>query len=106
MDCLSRDVGIRQAVQQGLSATQRGADDIVSLLDDCSLLLALDVATIQEAQGSSPPADGCWRPMAALDHWDKSIGAVQERLQVARDAIARLKSENLRLKQELTWQLP
>jgi uncharacterized protein YdcH (DUF465 family) len=44
--------------------------------------------------------------LAALDYWDESIGAVQERLQVARDAIARLKSENLRLKEELTWQLP
>ena len=105
MDCLSPKIGIRQALQQGLSATQRGADDIVSLLDDCSLLLALDVATIQEAQGSSQPADS-WSPMAELDHWDESIGAVQERLQVARDAIARLKSENLRLKEELTWQLP
>ena len=106
MDCLSRNVGIRQALQQGLSATRRGADDIVSLLDDCSLLLALDVATIQEAQGSNPPADGCWHPTAALDYWDESIGVVQERLQVAREAIARLKSENLRLKKELTWQLP
>ena len=106
MDCLSPKIGIRQALQQGLSATQRGADDIVSLLDDCSLLLALDVATIQEAQGGPPPADGCWCPTAALDYWDESIGAVQERLQVARDAIARLKSENLRLKEELTWQLP
>jgi hypothetical protein len=106
MDSLSSKVGIRQAVQQGLSATQRGADDIVSLLDDCSLLLALDVATIQEAQGAPVPDDGCWRPLAALDYWDESIGAVQERLQVARDAIARLKSDNLRLKEELTWQLP
>ena len=106
MECLTPKVGIRQALQQGLSATQRGADDIVSLLDDCSLLLALDVATIQEAQGGRQPDDPCWRPLAALDHWDESIGAVQERLQVARDAIARLKSDNLRLKEELTWQLP
>jgi hypothetical protein len=106
MDCLSPKVGIRQALQQGLSETQRGADDIVSLLDDCSLLLALDVATIQEAQGAAPPDDGCWRPLAALDYWDERIGAVQERLQVARDAIARLKSDNLRLKEELAWQLP
>jgi hypothetical protein len=105
MDCLIPNVGMRQALQQGLSAARRGADDIVSLLNDCSLLLALDVATIQEAQGSLEPPDGCWRPMAALDYWDESIGAVQERLQVARDAIARLKSDNLRLKEELTWQL-
>ena len=105
MDCLIPNVGIRQALQQGLSAIRRGADDIVSLLNDCSLLLALDVATIQEAQGSLEPTDGCWRPTAALDYWDESIGAVQERLQVARDAIARLKSDNLRLKEELTWQL-
>ena len=106
MDCLSSNAGIRQALQRGLSATQRGADDIVSLLDDCSLLLALDVATIQEAQGSSQPANGSWCPIAELDGWDESIGAVQERLQVAKDAIARLKFENLRLKEELTWQLP
>jgi hypothetical protein len=106
MDCVSPEVGIRQALQQGLSATQRGADDIVSLLDHCSLLLALDVATIQEAQGAPTPSDSCWRPLAALDYWDESIGAVQQRLQVARDAIARLKSDNQRLKEDLTWQLP
>ena len=93
MDCLSRHDCIREALQEDLSVTQRGADDIVSQLDDCSLVLALDVAAIREAQGSS-------------DQWDERIRAVQDRLQVARDAIARLKSENLRLRKELTWQLP
>jgi hypothetical protein len=106
MDCLSRHAGIREALQRDLSETQRGADEIVSLLDDCSLILALDIAAIREAQGSSDPCNGSGCPIAELDHWDQRIGAVQERLQVARDAIARLKSENLRLKQELTWQLP
>ena len=106
MDCLSRQAGVREALQRDLSETQRGADDIVSLLDDCSLALALDVAAIREAQGGSEAGSGSWCPMAELDSWDRSIGALQERLQVAREAIARLKSENLRLKQELTWQLP
>ena len=106
MDCLSRHAGIREALQEDLSATQRGADDIVSLLDDCSLVLALDIAAIREAQGSSEPGDDSCCPVAELDQWDERIAAVQERLQVARDTIARLKSENLRLRKELTWQLP
>ena len=106
MDCLSRHAGIREALKKDLSATQRGADDIVSLLDDCALVLALDVAAIREAQGSCDPADSSCCPVAELDYWDERIGAVQERLQVAREAIARLKSENLRLRQELAWQLP
>ena len=105
MDCLSRHDCIREALQEDLSATQRGADDIVSRLDDCSLVLALDVAAIREAQGSESGEDSCC-PVAELDQWDERIAAVQDRLQVAREAIARLKSENLRLRKELTWQLP
>ena len=106
MDCLSRHDCIREALQEDLSASQRGADDIVSLLDDCSLVLALDIAAIREAQGSGESGDGSCCPVAELDQWDERIRAVQDRLQVARDAIARLKSENLRLRKELTWQLP
>jgi hypothetical protein len=106
MDCLSRHDCIREALQEDLSVTQRGADDIVSRLDDCSLVLALDVAAIRAAQGSSEPGDDSCRPVAELDQWDERIAAVQDRLQVAREAIARLKSENLRLRKELTWQLP
>jgi len=106
MDCLSRHDCIREALQEDLSASHRGADDIVSLLDDCSLVLALDIAAIREAQGSGESGDGSCCPVAELDQWDERIRAVQDRLQVARDAIARLKSENLRLRKELTWQLP
>jgi len=106
MDCLSRHDCIREALQEDLSATQRGADDIVSLLDDCSLVLALDIAAIREAQGSGESGDSSCCPVTELDQWDERIRAVQDRLQVARDAIARLKSENLRLRKELTWQLP
>jgi hypothetical protein len=106
MDCLSRHDCIREALQEDLSVTQRGADDIVSQLDDCSLVLALDVAAIREAQGSSEPGDESCCAVAELDQWDERIAAVQDRLQVAREAIARLKSENLRLRKELTWQLP
>ena len=106
MDCLSRHAGIREALQRDLSATQRRADDIVLLLDDCALVLALDVAAIREAQGSSPPGDDASCPVAELDYWDERIGAVQDRLQAARDLIARLKSEHLQLRKELAWQLP
>ena len=106
MDCLSRHTGIREALQRDLSATQRGADDIVLLLDDCALVLALDVAAIREAQGGSPPPDGSCCPVAELDYWDERIGAVQDRLQAARDAIAHLKSENQQLRKDLAWQLP
>src|SRR5438093_13569167 len=88
MDCLSRHAGIREALQEDLSVTQRGADDIVSLLDDCSLVLALDVAAIREAQGSSQSGDGSSCPVAELDQWDERIAAVQDRLRVAREAIA------------------
>lgn len=105
MDCLSQHDCIRDALQEDLSATQRGADNIVSRLDDCSLVLALDVAAIREAQGAGEPGDSCC-PVAELDRWDERIAAAQDRLQVAREAIARLKSENLRLRKELTWQLP
>lgn len=106
MDCLSRHAGIREAVQKDLCATQRGADEIVSLLDDCSLVLAVDVAAIREAQGSYQPGPGSACPIADLDQWDQRLGEVVERLTSARRAIARLKSENLQLKAELAWQLP
>src|SRR5260370_32479622 len=106
MDCLSRHDTIREALQEDLSVTQRGADDIVAQLDDCSLVLALDVAAIRAAQGSSESADDSCCPVAQLDQWDERIAAFQDRLQVAREAIARLKPENLRPRKELTWQFP
>jgi|SRR5438067_6922419 hypothetical protein len=106
MDCLSRHAGIREALQKDLSAAQQDADDIVRLLDDCALALALDVAAIRAAQGSTQGAEGSRCPVAELDYWDERIRAVQDRLQVARGAIAQLKSENLQLRKELAWQLP
>src|SRR5436309_13043105 len=96
MDCLSRHDCIREALQEDLSATQRGADDIVSLLDDCSLVLALDIAAIREAQASAESGDGSCCPVAELDQWDERIRAVKDRLQVARDAMARRTSETAR----------
>jgi len=106
VDHLSRHAGIREAVQKDLCVTQRGADEIVSLLDDCSLVLAVDVAAIREAQGASEPPPDATCPIADLDHWDQRLGEVQQRLTAARETIARLKSENLRLKEALAWQLP
>jgi len=107
MDWVQRHSGIREALQRDLSAAQNGADEIISLLEHCDLVLAVDIAAISEAQGrgkSFPPASCC--PINELNHWDEEILAVQARLQVARETIARLKSENRQLKEELTWQLP
>src|SRR2546423_15328911 len=85
MDCLSRHDCIREALQEDLSATQRGADDIVSRLDDCSLVLALNVAAIREAQGSVEPGDDPCCPVADVDRWAEHTAAGQDRLTVARE---------------------
>lgn len=106
MDFVSRHADVREAVHQDLSATRRGADEIVALLDDCALVLAVDVAAIREAQGAQGSLSDPDCPITELNQWDQRLAEVQDRLSAARHTIARLKSENAQLKEELAWQLP
>lgn len=100
---------IREALQGELSSAQDGADRILALLESCDLVLALDVATVREAQGGaemSLPGIGPCCSIEDLEQWDAVLGALQARVQEARNSIARLKAENLRFKEQLVWQLP
>lgn len=106
MNWVTRHAGVREAVWRDLFAVQQEAEEIAALLDDSDLVLAVDVAAITEAQGATPHAPARTCPIEELSDWDSEIVAAQTRLQVARERIARLKSESVRLREELAWELP
>ena len=106
MDCLERHAAVRDALERDLGVVQQGADRIVALLDSDELALAVDTAAIREAQGRNQAVDPGFRcPITELIGWGDRIAAVQARLQEGRDLVARLRSENLALRQELTRDL-
>lgn len=104
MDSLERHAAVRDALERDIVALQQGADHIVELLDSDEMALAVDMAAIREAQGGVQ-AHGSPCPIAELIGWGDRIAAVQARLQDGRDLVARLRSENLALRQELTRDL-
>jgi len=104
MDGLERHAAVRDALERDIEALRLGADHIVELLGSVELALAVDTAAIREAQGSGQP-HGSLCPIAELIGWGDRLAAVQAQLQDGRDLVARLRSESLALRQELTRDL-